>query len=151
MIIENKFHKKVDDIATEFNVDAVLIMKSNKNTMEVMASGGEKGKTIYHKGDKGNKSTSPQGNHPLYCEKVVNTNQVLEVQDAANNSEWKNNEDLTEFGFGAYLGIPLEKEGVVVGTVCALHHKATNFGIGNKTESIYASLKSIKAELEKQL
>ncbi|MEL0661203.1 hypothetical protein V6255_19105, partial [Psychromonas arctica] len=66
--------------------------------MEGVLSGGEGGKEIYHARDKGNKSTHSEGHHALYCERVVNTYEVLEVQDAAKEPSWKDNEDLTEFG-----------------------------------------------------
>ena len=144
-----ELQEKIDEIASESGLKSILVMKSHPKEMEVVLSGGKEGKEIYHAKDKGKKSVHSQGKHPLYCEKVVNTNQVLEVQDASINEEWENNEDLVEFGLGTYLGIPIEQNGEVVGTVCALHDE--RFDFDKENQSVLDQLKEVKEEIENQL
>ncbi|APD05670.1 hypothetical protein UJ101_00117 [Flavobacteriaceae bacterium UJ101] len=144
-----KLQEKIDRIASESGLKSVLVMKSHPEEMEVVLSGGKEGKEIYHATDRGKKSVHPEGKHPLYCEKVVNTNQILEVQDASIDEEWKYNEDLVEFGLGTYLGLPIEQNGEVVGTVCALHDE--RFDFREQEGSVLNQLKEVKEEIENQL
>jgi len=138
--------KKIDEIAEKSGVSSILVMKSHDNEMEVVLSGGDQGKGIYHARDKGKKSSHTEGQHALYCEKVVNTNEVLEVQNAAQDPEWKDNEDLTEFGLGTYLGLPIEKDGKVVGTVCALNNESIDFK--NDQYNVLEELQKVKSDIE---
>lgn len=146
---DEQTQQKIDEIAKKSGVSSVLVMKSHDNEMEVVLSGGEQGKDIYHARDKGKKSTHSDGKHALYCERVVNTNEVLEVQDAAQDADWKDNEDLTEFGLGTYLGLPIEKEGAVVGTVCALNNQPIDFE--GEEYSVLDQLKKLKGEIEDKI
>lgn len=150
-MIDNVFEdealqKRIDEIAKKSGLTSVLVMKSHPNEMEVVLSGGDKGKEIYHAKDRGKKSVHPQGEHPLYCEKVVNSNAMLEVQDAASDKEWMHNEDLTEFGLGSYIGLPIEQNGKVVGTVCALNNTPMDFR--NDEYHVLNELTALKAEIE---
>lgn len=144
-----KLQERIDQIAFDTGLKSVLVMKSHPEEMEVVLSGGKEGKEIYHPTDKGKKSVHPQGSYPLYCEKVVDTHQILEVQDASVDEEWKNNEDLVEFGLGTYLGLPIEQNGKVVGTICALHDK--RFDFRKEEDSVLSRLKEVKEEIENRL
>ena len=153
-MIDNLFddqetQKTIDEIAKKAGLSSVLVMKSHDNEMEVVLSGGDAGKEIYHARDKGKKSSHVLGNNPLYCEQVVNNNYVLEVQDAAQDADWKNNEDLTEFGLGTYLGLPIEKDGKVVGTVCALNNESIDFK--NEQYNVLDQLKKVKSDIENKI
>lgn len=147
MKITDDIQTNIDGIAEKFDITSVLVMKSNENTMEVLASGGKKGKTIYHVGDKGNKSSHPEGKHPLYCEYVVDNNTPMIVDDASKDPNWSANEDLELFGLGAYIGFPVKENGKVVGTVCALHNSPMDTDKAN-ANGLYASLEQVKKELE---
>lgn len=143
---DEQTQKKIDEIAKKSGVSSILVMKSHDNEMEVVLSGGDQGKDIYHARDRGKKSTHFDGQHALYCERVVNTNEVLEVQDASQDIDWKDNEDLTEFGLGTYLGLPIEKDGKVVGTVCALNNESIDFK--SEQYNILEQLKKVKGDIE---
>ena len=146
---DSQTQQKIDDIAKKSGISSILVMKSHDNEMEVVLSGGDAGKKIYHARDKGKKSTHSEGKHALYCERVVNSNDVLEVQDAAQDPNWKDNEDLTEFGLGTYLGVPIEKDGKVVGTVCALNNKSIDFE--NEQYNVLAQLQKVKSDIESKI
>jgi len=146
---DQKTQQAIDEIAEQAGLSSVLVMKSHKDEMEVVLSGGDAGKEIYHARDKGKKSNHAQGNNPLYCEQVVNSNEVLEVQDASQDADWKNNEDLTEFGLGTYLGLPIEKDGKVVGTVCALNNESIDFK--NEEYNILEQLNKVKSDIENKI
>ncbi len=141
--------KRIDHIALKSGVKSVLIMKSHPKEMEVILSGGEEGKKIYQPKNRVKKSIHSKGKYPLYCEEVINTNQLLEVQKASKYEEWKYNEDWVEFGLGTYIGLPIEHKGEVVGTVCALHDKYFNFR--KREYNMLDQLKEIKKEVENLL
>jgi len=146
---DKQTQEKIDEIAKKSGVSSILVMKSHDHEMEVVLSGGDQGKDIYHARDKGKKSSHSAGQHALYCERVVNTNETLEVQDASLDAEWKDNEDLTEFGLGTYLGVPIEKNGKVVGTVCALNNESIDFH--NTEYNVLDELKKVKSEIESKM
>ena len=146
---DQKTQKTIDEIAKKAGLSSVLVMKSHDNEMEVVLSGGDTGKEIYHARDKGKKSSHAQGKNALYCEQVVNSNDVLEVQNASQDANWKNNEDLTEFGLGTYLGLPIEKDGKVVGTVCALNNESIDFK--NEQYNVLDQLKKVKSDIENKI
>ncbi len=144
-----KLQERIDHIALESGVKAILVMKSHPKEMEVVLSGGEEGRRVYYPKDLAKKSTHPKGKYPLYCEEVINANQLLEVQKASKHEKWKYNGDWVEFGLGTYIGLPIEHKGKVVGTVCALHDKYFDFR--KKEYNVLDQLKKIKNEVENLL
>ncbi len=144
-----KIQHQIDEVASNSGVKSILVMRSHPREMEVVLSGGEKGKKIYHPKDRGKKSSHPEGKYPLYCEVVVKTRKIVEVQKAFRYEEWKNNDDWVNYGFGTYIGLPVEQDGEIVGTVCALNDRTFDF---RKNEyHVLNHLIKIKHEIEKEL
>ncbi len=144
---ETKWRDKLESIASESGIQSLLIMRSTPTHMVAVVSAGPKRDT-YHPGDEGPKSVNP-GCHKLYCEQVVNDRAPLHVPDATADSEWRGNEDLVKFGLGTYLGYPIEVQGEVLGTVCALHDKPYDFDAGPR--SLRKALERLKTEIERDL
>jgi GAF domain-containing protein len=144
---ERKWHDRLASIASASGIQSLLIMRSTPTHMVAVVSAGPKMDT-YHPGDEGPKGVNP-GCHKLYCEQVVNTRRPLHVPDAAADPEWRLNEDLVQFGLGVYLGYPIEVEGEVLGTICALHNEPYDFDAG--TPSLRMHLEELKVAIQKDL
>jgi hypothetical protein len=62
---------------------------------------------------------------PLYCERIVDTNDDLFVRDSRTDPTFAGNEDEVEFGLHNDLGLAVhDQSGKVVGTVCVLDDTA---------------------------
>lgn len=144
---EAKWRDRLESIASASGIQSLLIMRSTPTHMVAVVSAGPKRDT-YHPGDEGPKGVNP-GCHKLYCEQVVNERTPLHVPDAAADPEWRGNEDLVRFGLGVYLGYPIEVQGEVLGTVCALHDKPYDFDAGPR--SLRKELEHLKSEIERDL
>jgi len=63
-----------------------------------------------------------------YCERVVTTNQKLEVNYAPENPEWAKAPEI-KYGMLAYMGLPVcWPGGEMFGTICVLDNKKNEFG-----------------------
>lgn len=133
---------KLDAIADATRLHSILVMASLPANMKVVIANHQ---PFYSINDKGPKSVQTDC-HELYCERVVNTKEQLLINDAALDSEWSGNEDLLKFGLGTYLGLPLIVDGVVIGTVCALHKERFDFYAG--VPNAYQRLLDLKMEIE---
>ncbi len=59
-----------------------------------------------------------------YCRHVVNTGEILDIEDAQSDNELKNDPVTLEMGVVAYLGIPMTlQNGVTLGSFCAIDTK----------------------------
>lgn len=144
-----KIQQRIDEVASNSGIKTILVMKSHPKEMEVVLSGGKKGKEIYKPNTRGKKSTHPDGKYPLYCEIVVNTKRMVEVQKASRYEEWKNNDDWVNYGLGTYIGLPVKHHGKVVGTVCALNDRTFDFR--KKEYHVLNNLMQIKDEIEDEI
>ncbi len=144
---ERKWRDHLEDVAARNGIESLLIMRSTETHMVAAVSAGPKRDT-YHPGDAGPKSVVP-GCHKLYCEQVVKDRAPLHVPDAASDPEWEGNEDYVRFGLGAYLGYPIEVDGEVLGTICALHDAPFDFEGGSP--SLRQELERLKTEIEYDL
>lgn len=144
---EQKWRDKLAAIADSSGIQSLLIMRSTPTHMVAVVSAGPKADT-YHPGDAGPKSVNP-GCHKLYCEQVVNTRSPLHVPDAAADPEWRYNEDLVQFGLGVYLGYPIEVNGEVLGTICALHDVPYDFDAGSP--SLRRNLEDLRNAIQDDL
>lgn len=143
-----RWNEATDRIAERHQIESILIMESTPTHMVTAASGGPARET-YVPGGAGPKSVIP-GHHKLYCEQVVNTDTPLLVPDAASDPEWRGNEDLVQFGFGFYLGVPVhDAAGTPIGTVCALHPRRP--GGEEALEGLRADLDRLAREVEADL
>ncbi|MGB1936899.1 MAG: GAF domain-containing protein [Akkermansiaceae bacterium] len=70
-----------------------------------------------------------------FCQYVLDSNKVLEVQDAKNVSYLKNSPLVTNDSIVCYLGAPLTlKNGVTVGTLCVIGHEPRSFDATDKVQ-----------------
>ena len=133
----------LEELARQLNVKSVLVMRSEADSMVVAGTGGEATRH-YTVGAAGKKAGDDQARTPLYCERVVNSNEALFVRDSRTDAVFAGNEDETEFGLHNYLGLPVhDAEGNVIGTVCALDDTARDY-----TEEEQQKLAELRSDVE---
>jgi GAF domain-containing protein len=102
--------------------------------MVVAATAGE-ATQHYTVGAAGKKALDDDSRVPLYCERVVNDDAELYVQDSREDETFAGNEDEVEFGLHNYLGLPVhDASGQVVGTVCVLDDSPREYSPEEKSE-----------------
>jgi|GEM_PF-986247 len=137
----------LEDIARALGVKSVLVMRSEPDSMVVAATAGEATKH-YAVGAAGKKAGNDPDRVPLYCERVVNTDQTLFVRDSRADDTFAGNEDEVEFGLHNYLGLAVHNPtGDVVGTVCVLDDTARDYSEDDrhKLEKLRAAVEEIVA------
>uniref|UniRef100_T1KV33 GAF domain-containing protein n=1 Tax=Tetranychus urticae TaxID=32264 RepID=T1KV33_TETUR len=134
------FQARLNQLAIDLNVSNVLVMKSDDLSVKVDLSGGPEadkfplGMEELRKPDK-----------KLYCEKVIETNGLLVVNDSTQSEEWKDNVDAQKFGLISYIGVPLHgPDGTIQGTVCAVDKKSHSFD-----EKAIQSITQLRDDIEK--
>jgi PAS domain S-box-containing protein len=106
-------------LANILSVPAVLVMKTENESMEVFVSS-KTDNNPYHAGD-------TEKRHGQYCETVIKTQKELLIPDATSDSQWHNNPDIN-LGMIAYLGYPINfPDRRPFGTLCALDTKINRF------------------------
>ena len=135
---------QLEELAARLGVKSVLVMRSDPDSMVVAATAGA-ATEHYTVGAAGRKAGADNGRIPLYCERVVDTDEALYVQDSRVDDTFAGNEDETEFGLHNYLGVAVhDGAGRVVGTVCVLDDTAREY-----TDAERAELERVRAEVEK--
>ena len=133
----------LEAIAEKLGVKSVLVMRSEPDSMVVAATAGEATKH-YTVGAAGRKAGSDAGRVPLYCERVVASDETLFVRDSRRDNTFAGNEDETEFGLSNYLGLAVhDGSGNVVGTVCVLDDTARDYSDDDRKE-----LEELRARVE---
>lgn len=134
---------QLEALAERLAVKSVLVMRSEPDSMVVAATAGEAAKH-YTVGAAGEKAGDDAGRVPLYCERVVNTDEDLFVHDSRANEIFAGNEDEKEFGLHNYLGFAVhDGAGDVVGTVCVLDDTARDYSEEQRRE-----LQGLRADVE---
>lgn len=134
----------LDALASHLGVKSVLVMRSEADAMVVAATAGEATKH-YTVGAAGKKAGQDSSRTPLYCERVVDTDDALHVRDSRQDEVFAGNEDETEFGLHNYLGVAVhDRDGRVVGTVCVLDDVARDY-----TGAERAELDRVRDEVER--
>jgi len=135
---------QLEKIAAQLGVKSVLVMRSEEDSMVVAATAGE-ATQHYTVGAAGKKALADGSRVPLYCEKVVDGDSALFVQDSRQDATFAGNEDEVEFGLHNYLGLPVhDGAGQVVGTVCVLDDTAREY-----TDEQRAQLSALAADVER--
>lgn len=135
---------QLDALAAGLGVKSVLVMRSDPDAMVVAATAGEATRH-YTVGAAGEKAGANTSRTPLYCERVVDTDDTVYVRDSRQDPTFAGNEDETEFGLHNYLGVAVhDGDGRVVGTVCVLDDSAREY-----TEAERAELDRVRREVEK--
>ncbi|OSM07185.1 putative PAS/PAC sensor hybrid histidine kinase [Magnetofaba australis IT-1] len=110
----------VNTLARATQVPAALIMRVHANDIEVFISA-ETADSPYQKG------ATEHLDSGLYCERVMDTRQMLRVPDALADPQWANNPDVP-LGMISYCGLPLTwPTGEIFGTICILDNRANPF------------------------
>ena len=125
---------ELDALAARLGVKSVLVMRSEPGAMVVAATAGEATRH-YTVGAAGAKAGAEASRIPLYCERVVDTDETLHVRDSRQDATFAGNEDETEFGLHNYLGVAVHDDaGRVVGTVCVLDDTARDYSADERAE-----------------
>ena len=82
----------LEELAQQLNVKSVLVMRSEADSMVVAGTGGE-ATQHYTVGAAGKKAGDDQDRTPLYCERVVNSDEALFVRDSRTDAVFAGNED----------------------------------------------------------
>ncbi|WP_339670821.1 sensor domain-containing diguanylate cyclase [Dasania marina] len=137
-------------VAKVCQVPAVLIMRQNSDSMEVISSA-DTPQSPFRSSD------TVALNSGIYCETVIATQQPLEVSDALNDPLWHNNPEI-KLGMIAYYGVPVNwPDGSIFGTFCALRNVAGHFDAEQTTlinefaSVIEALLKQVSSQEQLQL
>jgi GAF domain-containing protein len=118
---------RLEELSTRLGVKSVLVMRSDPDSMVVSATAGEATRH-YTVGARGQKAGQLDSRVPLYCERVVDTDATVFVEDSRADPHFAGNEDETEFGLSNYLGMAVhDAHGTVVGTVCVLDDHARHY------------------------
>jgi GAF domain-containing protein len=136
---------ELDALVAKLGVKSVLVMRSEPESMVVAATAGEASKN-YTVGAAGKKA-GESDRVPLYCERVVNTDAPLFVEDSRLDATFAGNEDEVEFGLHNYLGLAVHgADGNVVGTVCVLDDQTRTYG-----DDQLAALETLRSNVERVL
>ena len=112
----SKWQKIVDLLSLIIDIPAALIMRINKDTMEVLL----KSKNDSNPYPVGGKELLGSG---LYCETVIGSDQKLSVDNALKYKEWEDNPDV-ELNMISYFGFPIKWfDNETFGTICVLDNK----------------------------
>jgi anti-sigma regulatory factor (Ser/Thr protein kinase)/PAS domain-containing protein len=130
----------VDLVARMSGACAGLIMRLVDDDIEVLVSSDTPGNP-YKAGDREHFSDSG-----LYCEKVIEKQQLLHVYDARASDVWRDNPDI-KLGMVSYLGLPIKlPDGRAFGTICLLDNVANAF-----SADIFDLITRVRDVIEDQL
>lgn len=119
--ILTKWQKIINILASIFDLPSALIMRLNEEKIEVFISSKTKNNP-YNVGD-----CNVVFNSGLYCETVVNTQEMLFVKNALKDTHWKKNPDI-KLNMINYLGLPISLvNGEPFGTICVLDKKEREY------------------------
>lgn len=134
---------RLERVAQLLGVKSVLVMRSEPDSMVVAATAGE-ATEHYTVGAAGKKAGADESRVPLYCERIVDTNEDLFVRDSRADQRFAGNDDETEFGLHNYLGLAVhDPAGHVVGTVCVLDDSARDYSVEQRRE-----MEALRSEVE---
>lgn len=116
-----EWQRVVDLVVRIAGVRVGLIMRINEDSIEVFVASKTNGNP-YHVGEKEHLGCSG-----LYCEAVINNQDMLLVSNALQSTVWNNNPDL-KYNLVSYLGFPIRlPNGRPFGTICLLDDKENDY------------------------
>lgn len=117
----HKWQKIIDLITGLFSAPSGYIVQVTSKGYRVVIRSNEGGSNF-----ETNPILPPQT--PLFCKHVAENNNILYVNDACNNEQWKTMPEVIEGGVQSYLGLPIHwPEGDVFGTLCLKDTKQTSY------------------------
>ncbi|NOH96992.1 EAL domain-containing protein [Vibrio sp. 99-70-13A1] len=129
----------VDLLAQITDVPAALVMRVHPESIEVFSTSQTEGNP-YKVGD------SEELGNGLYCETVINNQQMLTIPNAHKDPAWADNPDI-QLGMISYCGIPLLwPNGESFGTICILDSEENHY-----TPTYIKLLESFRVSIESQL
>jgi two-component system sensor histidine kinase/response regulator len=132
-----KWQETIDVLAGVFDVPAGLIMRVLPDEIEVLVCS-QTEDNPYEPGEKAQLDTG------LYCETVMETRAPLQVPDALEDPDWRDNPDV-KLDMISYIGMPLIwPDDSVFGTVCVLDKKRLD-----STQSYLHLVKQFKEIIER--
>src|SRR6056297_2626646 len=138
LLISENWQRIVDIIADILNIKVALINKVDEANIKII-----KTNQSDHNPLKENQIFKLAGH---FCEKVINKNKELEVNNSLENNNWVNNPEL-EYGLISYFGLPIQSpDGETYGSFCILDDKERNFSNIEKE-----LLKELKDVIESQM
>jgi len=137
-LLEENWQRIVNIIAEILDIKVVLINKVNESEIKIMKTNESEDNPLDE-----NQVFELAGH---YCEKVINKNDKLEVNNSRKSNEWIDNPEL-EYGLISYLGFPITSpNGKIYGTICVLDDKERKFNDLDKN-----LLKELKKVIENQM
>ena len=137
-----QWQNMVDTLAAVFSAPAALIMRVHEKEIEVFVSSQTSGNPYKTGAKEVLKGT-------LYCEKVMNEDRLLYIDDARRYDEWKTSPDIP-LNMTSYLGIPIHwPSGETFGTLCILASNPVRFS--NDPKLFQELLGSFEKVIEEQL
>jgi|GEM_PF-5246352 len=114
-----KWQEHVDLLAGLLHLPAVVLLKANPEMVDVLASS-QAAPAAYRPG-------AAQPSRGLYCQALLETGQILRIDDAAADLGWAASRDL-HLGLRAFLGLPIEFPArQAYGALCAFDSQARPF------------------------
>ncbi|GLX80285.1 hypothetical protein tinsulaeT_36250 [Thalassotalea insulae] len=139
-LLVEQWSETLNLIAKILHVPTALIMKLENNQIKVFAKNMDR-----HNPYQINDSEIFDGSG-LYCEHVVKSQKMLEVNNALTDPDWNDNPDI-KLNMIYYLGLPLNySDGTPFGTICVLDSNART-----AKDEYKALLAHIKSNMEEQL
>jgi GAF domain-containing protein len=137
---------QLEALAQQLGVKSVLVMRSEPDSMVVAATAGDAARH-YTVGAAGEKAGDDDARAPLYCERVVNTDDALYVRDSRSDATFAGNEDEVQFGLNNYFGLAVHNhDGTVAGTVCVLDDHPRDY-----TDEQRQALDRVRSDVESVL
>ena len=136
-----KWQTLIDTLAKIVNVPSGLIMRLNKDSIEVfIKSNTAQNPYVLHE-----KTPLKYG---LYCETVIGTQKQLIISNALKSKIWSTNNPDIDLNMISYLGVPINwPDGECFGTVCVLDHKE-NYYNNDFIDLIHQIKQHIEVDLE---
>ncbi len=117
----DKWQKIIDLIAELFSAPSGYIVQATSIGYRVVIRKNEGGSTF-----ETNPTIPPESD--MFCRHVVESDNLLYVNDAASTEMWSAMPEVVENGVNSYLGLPIHwPQGDVFGTLCLKDNKETNY------------------------
>jgi len=138
LLVEKDWQRIVNIVADIMDIKVALITKAEHPDIKIMKTNQSEDNPLEE-----NEIFKLAGH---YCEKVINQDELLEVNNSLKNKNWIDNPEL-EYGLISYLGLPIHTpDGDIFGTFCVLDDKQRKFSNIEKE-----LLKELKNVIENQM
>ncbi|WP_448555398.1 sensor domain-containing diguanylate cyclase [Thalassotalea montiporae] len=117
----NKWQKTINLMSKLYQVPSSFIVQYTEQGYQVVIASQQE-ENPYPAG-----STIPTATN-IFCKKVVESHQLLYVQNATELEEWQTNPEVSDDGYNSYLGMPINwPDGKPFGTICVMDLQKTDY------------------------